>query len=244
MIRIFRYLFFATTVGHLSNSSSTDAKNKYRNMRMMNSTDRSVAAGFKEARAMIERLTLPQSVLSRTEVLFKKVQDSKGLRGRSQFAVVAACVYIACRRENAMRSLKEVCAASQANRRDVGRCFKQILSVLEERVEMIKIEDFMSRFCSQLAVSAEVRELAEHICNKVTEMDLVGGRAPLSVAATSIFMAGLAYRANIDIKKIVMVSGVTENTMKVIYRQLRGEASKLYPAEKKPPVPFERLPIL
>lgn len=42
----------------------------------------------------------------RTNVLFKQVQDQRTLRGRSNDAIAAACVYIACRQEGVPRTFR------------------------------------------------------------------------------------------------------------------------------------------
>lgn len=42
----------------------------------------------------------------RANEIYKKVEDQKPLRGRNQDAIVAACLYIACRQENKPRTVK------------------------------------------------------------------------------------------------------------------------------------------
>ena len=42
----------------------------------------------------------------RANALFKKVHDGKNLRGRSNDAIAAACLYIACRQESVPRTFK------------------------------------------------------------------------------------------------------------------------------------------
>ena len=42
----------------------------------------------------------------RADALFKQVNDTKQMKGRSNEAVAAACLYIACRKESVPRTLK------------------------------------------------------------------------------------------------------------------------------------------
>lgn len=51
----------------------------------------------------------------------------KLIKGRSNDAIIAACMYIACRQEQVPRTFKEICTVSKSSKRDIGRCFKTIL---------------------------------------------------------------------------------------------------------------------
>lgn len=42
----------------------------------------------------------------RANEIYKKVEDQKPLRGRNQDAILAACLYIACRQEDKPRTVK------------------------------------------------------------------------------------------------------------------------------------------
>jgi transcription initiation factor TFIIIB Brf1 subunit/transcription initiation factor TFIIB len=54
--------------------------------------------------------------------------DSKALKGKNHEAVTAAALYIACRKENVPRTFKEICALGRASKKDIGRCYKLIVS--------------------------------------------------------------------------------------------------------------------
>jgi hypothetical protein len=45
-------------------------------------------------------------VKDRANEIYKKVEDLKSIRGRSQDAILAACLYIACRQEDKPRTFK------------------------------------------------------------------------------------------------------------------------------------------
>jgi hypothetical protein len=42
----------------------------------------------------------------RANEIYKKVEDLKSIRGRNQDAILAACLYIACRQEDRPRTVK------------------------------------------------------------------------------------------------------------------------------------------
>ena len=74
-------------------------------------------------------------------------------------------------------------------KKEIGRCFKLIIKNLEKSVNVITSADFMARFCCSLALPKNVQNAAVHIAKKAVDLDLVGGRSPLSLAAAAIYMA-------------------------------------------------------
>ncbi|XP_052222952.1 transcription initiation factor IIB-like isoform X2 [Dreissena polymorpha] len=167
-------------------------KPMYRNRRTVNSADRALINAFREIRQMADRLNLPEMVSERGNTLFKQVNDTKSLKGRSNDAVCSACMYIACRQEGVPRTFKEICAVSKVSKKEIGRVFKLILKALETNVDLITTGDFMARFCSNLALSQKIQKAATYIATKAVDLYLVPGRSPVSVAAAAIYMASQA----------------------------------------------------
>jgi transcription initiation factor TFIIB len=135
----------------------------------MNSTDRALINGFKEIQSMADRINIQKCIVDKAKANFKEVYENKAvgkdgekanvqsLRGRSNDAIAAACLYIACRQENVPRTFKEICAISKVSKREIGRCFKLILKKMEKSVTVITSEDFMTRFCSSLQLPKHVQ---------------------------------------------------------------------------------------
>jgi transcription initiation factor TFIIIB Brf1 subunit/transcription initiation factor TFIIB len=123
----------------------------------MSSSDRALVNAFKEISNMADRINLPRTIVDRANNLFKQVHDGKNLKGRSNDAIASASLYIACRQEGVPRTFKEICAVSKISKKEIARCFKLILNVFDTSMDIIKTEDFMSRFCANLG--------KWHICN-------------------------------------------------------------------------------
>ena len=84
---------------------------------------------------------------------------------------------------------QEICAICSVAKKEIGRCFKLIIKKMETSVNVITSADFMSRFCSSLSLPKNVQVAAVRIAQKAVDLDLVGGRSPLSLAAAAIYMA-------------------------------------------------------
>ncbi|CAC5424140.1 TFIIB [Mytilus coruscus] len=237
--------------GDLSTMIATDptsmsydehGKPMYKNRRTISSADRALINAFREIGNMGDRLNLPKMIADRANNLFKQVNDGKALKGRSNDAIAAACMYIACRQEGVPRTFKEICAVSKISKKEIGRVFKLILKNLETNVELITTGDFMSRFCSNLGLPTSVQKAATHIARKAVDMDLVAGRSPISVAASAIYMASQASADKKNQKEIGDIAGVAEVTIRQAYKQMYPRAHDLFPADYKFHTPVEQLP--
>ncbi|KAL4218993.1 Transcription initiation factor IIB [Mactra antiquata] len=217
-------------------------KPMYRNRRTMNSADRALTNAFREISQMADRLNLPKMVSDRANTLFKQVNDTKSLKGRSNDAVCSACMYIACRQEFVPRTFKEICAVSKVSKKETGRVFKLILKTLETNVELITTGDFMSRFCSNLSLSPRIQKAATYIARKAVDLYLVPGRSPVSVAAAAIYMASQASEDKKTQKDIGDIAGVAEVTIRQAYKLMYPKAHDLFPEDFKFATPIDQLP--
>ena len=175
-------------------SFSSDGTPIYNNRNGRQSTsDRTLLNAFRTISTMADRINLTKTITDRANVLFKMVSDGKNLKGRSNDAIAAACLYIACRQEGVPRTFKEIVAVSTVSKKEIGRCFKLILKAHDTSVDLITTGDFMSRFCGTLSLSREVQKAATCIAKKAVDLDIVPGRSPISVAAAAIYMASQVY---------------------------------------------------
>jgi transcription initiation factor TFIIB len=157
-----------------------------------NRSDRKLINAFRTISEMADRINLPQTIIDRANNLFKMVHDGKNLNGRANDAIAAACLYIACRQEGVPRTFKEIVAVSTVSKKEIGRSFKLILKAHDTSVELITTGDFMSRFCGMLHLGREVQRGATQIAKKASDLDIVPGRSPISIAAAAIYMSSQA----------------------------------------------------
>uniref|UniRef100_A0A0D3BAJ4 TFIIB-type domain-containing protein n=1 Tax=Brassica oleracea var. oleracea TaxID=109376 RepID=A0A0D3BAJ4_BRAOL len=67
--------------------------------------DRGLIVAFKTIATMADRLGLVATIKDRANEIYKRVEDQKSSRGRNQDALLAACLYIACRQEDKPRTV-------------------------------------------------------------------------------------------------------------------------------------------
>jgi len=197
---------------------------------------------FKIISTMADRINLPKTITDRANQLFKMVSDGKNLKGRSNDAIAAACLYIACRQEGVPRTFKEIVAVSTVSKKEIGRCFKLILKAHDTPVDLISTGDFMSRFCGTLSLSRDVQKAATCIAKKSVDLDIVPGRSPISVAAAAIYMASQASDDKRTQREIAEIAGVADVTIRQSYKLMLPRAAELFPPDFRFTTPIENLP--
>jgi len=238
-----------TMIGPSTGRASFDAmgNNLYTNARRntsVASTERALINAFRILANMADRINLPKTIVDRASLLFKKINDGGRMRGRSNEAIAAACLYIACRQEGVPRTFKEIVAVSTVNKRDIGRCFKIILKSHEDtKVGLVDSGDFLSRFCGLLGLTREIQRAATSISKKASDLELTEGRSPVSVAAASIYMASQASSDKRSHAEIAAIAGVAETTLKQCYKLILPRAGKLFPANFTFVTPVDQLPL-
>ncbi|CAF1097982.1 unnamed protein product [Adineta steineri] len=202
----------------------------------MSSTDNTLRNTFDVIRQMAGRISLSNRIIHRACFIFKHSHENKCIRGRSQDVIVAACIYIACRQEGAQRTIKEICAIStNASKKDIARCFTQIIKHLpiSNQPTSVDVINLIPRFCSQLEFREEIliKKTAVHIAERAKEICDIQSRAPDSIAGASIYMACAAIGEQKRMENIQTIVGVTENTIRQIYKIMLPKASQLFPAD-------------
>ena len=234
----------STIIGPGTGKASFDSSGTalYSNRRTVAASDRTLLNGFRTISEMADRINLPMSITDRANNLFKMVRDGNNAKGRANDAIAAACLYIACRQEGVPRTFKEIVAVSTVNKKEIGRCFKLIVKAHDTNVDMITTGDFMSRFCGMLALAREVQKGATQIAKKASDLDIVPGRSPISVAAAAIYMASQASNDKRTQREIAEVAGVADVTIRQSYKLMLPMAAKLFPSDFRFTTAIENLP--
>ncbi|KAF3636150.1 Transcription initiation factor IIB [Capsicum annuum] len=173
-------------------------------------------------------------ILDRASEIYKRLEDQKCTRGRNLDALVAACIYIACRQEGKARTVKEICSiANGATKKEIGRAkefiVKQLKVEMGESMEMgtIHAGDYLRRFCSNIGMNHEEIKAVQETVKKSEEFDI--RRSPISIAAAIIYMLTQLTDSKKPLRDISLATTVAEGTIKNAYKDLYPHASKIIP---------------
>jgi transcription initiation factor TFIIB len=88
---------------------------------------------YKQIGALCDGWQLPTSVSDTAKHLYKDADESRVFKGKSQEALIAGCVFLACRRNNVPRSFREVMELTKVSKKEIGRTFKLLENFLMHR---------------------------------------------------------------------------------------------------------------
>lgn len=219
----------------LSTRIGASTGTEYHNRNSMSSANRTLSSAFRDINEIADRAGLPRTITDEAANLFKRVHEQKRLRNRPRLAIVSACIYLACRMQQAPRSLRELAAFSSVPAGHIAKCYKAICKTVNTPSEALSTHvdsgDFMVRFCSNLSLPVEAQRIATNIAAVAREKSITDGRNPTSIAAAAIYMASQISDTKKSLKEISEVAGCAESTIKHSYRLMYGRARELIPSD-------------
>lgn len=210
---------------HRAQSKATAQKNN----------NKTLLAAYKEIGAFCDSMGLLKNVSDSAKQLFKRVDDNKSLKGKPQEAIIAGCIFIACRQEHVPRTFREIFALTKVPKKEIGRVFKQLEKVFNEQqraeealaqekgdnpglvsqagyktTSSTKAHDLMIRYCNNLSLSQACTTIAQELSTKAANLGTLAGRSPISSAAACIYLVSYLLRQPKTPRDISAVAGVSD----------------------------------
>lgn len=151
------------------------------------------------------------------------------LKGKNQDAIIAACIFIACRQARVARTFKEIVALTKVAKKDIAACYKVLERAFETEapaVSAASTDSLITRYCNQLGTSVPVQRACVHVGLRVDEDGLLAGRSPITIAAACILFATALWGVPKTAKEIALVAGVQDSTIRAAYRILITQKDK------------------
>lgn len=235
-----------TNVGEISDIYRLDSSQQTRKYlrlkkwqeRVSTSIERNLRLAMAELRRVASFLDLPNVVKDEAARVYHFVLQRGLIRGRSMESVIASCIYAACRSYNIPRTLDEISAASEVERKEIGRTYRFIVRKIGIKVTPSSPKDYISRFASVLHLSPKTQNEALKILKKAEQTELTSGRGPAGIAAAALYVAAVLNDEKKTQREVADVAGITEVTIRNRYKELLEELDleekiKIKEAEKK-----------
>ena len=191
-----------------------------RRTRISNATERNIVIALSELDRMASSLGLPRTVRETAAMIYRKAALKKLVRGRSIEGVATAALYAACRQCHVPRTLDEISNIAHISRKEIGRNYRYVSRELRLKLLPTSPEDYISRFCSELKLSGDVRAKTVEILREAAHRELTSGRGPTGMAAASLYIASVICGERRTQREVADVAGVTEVTIRNRYKEL------------------------
>ncbi len=191
-----------------------------RRIRISDATERNLAIALGELDRLASGMGLPRSVRETAAMIYRKAVLKNLIRGRSIDGIAAAALYASCRQCHVPRTLDEISNLSNISRKEIGRNYRFISRKIGLKLLPTTPQDYISRFCSELALSGDVQAKTIEILEAAAEKELTSGRGPTGLAAASLYIASLLCGERRTQREVSEVAGVTEVTIRNRYKEL------------------------
>lgn len=200
--------------------------------------ERNLLNAFRDIASLCDQFSLPKTISDIAKQLYKRSDEEKLLRGKPLDAVIAACIFIACRQAHVPRTFREICLLTRVPKKVLGQCYK----ALEQAFNLTPgasagntnaptattgAEDLLIRYCNHLDLPPNVQPICGDIIKKAREYGIADGRSPVSIAGGAIYFTTHLLGRPKTAREISEVAGVSESTIKLVYRLYYAEREKL-----------------
>ncbi|ODV98196.1 hypothetical protein PACTADRAFT_683 [Pachysolen tannophilus NRRL Y-2460] len=194
--------------------------------------DNLLQAAYSKISSLCDGFHLTKNVSDGAKEIYKLVNDERVLKGKSQESIMAASIFLACRKARVNRTFKEIWSLTNIPEKEIFKVFQIINKILLAKsqegliqnnappAKLTSAEDLIGRYCSNLGLTPQVANVAEHIAKKSKDVGVLAGKSPITVAAGSIYMAARVMKVPIETSMISNKIGVSGGTLKSSYKSL------------------------
>ncbi len=217
----------ATTIGSNADLSKLTGRNKAlihrirkRQSWASTSFEHSLNTALSHMRLISGRLELPSIVEKEAAVIYRQAAERGLTLKRAIEDIVAAALFIACKMHGIPRAMKELATESKTDLKILGKTYKLLLRTLNIKIMPTSPVDYVSKFASALTLSPKVQTRAVKLIEQLDKGGHLSGLSPLSVAASTLYIACLLEKEKRTQKEVAETTGITEATLRARCRDI------------------------
>lgn len=201
------------------------------------STEKNLSVALRELDKMGDKLGVSAAVKERAAYIYRKALERGLLRGRSIVGIAAASMYAAFRDTETPRTLKDIANVENLSKKAVARDYRILLKEMDLSMPVADAAKNVTRIASRVGLSERVARKAIEIVRMTESREISAGKAPMGLAASALYLAGVIEGEVKTQKEIAEAAGVTEVTVRNRYRGLRADLGKTLGLDVDSPLP-------
>ncbi|KAK7191357.1 hypothetical protein DPSP01_003031 [Paraphaeosphaeria sporulosa] len=232
-----------------------DASNKHRELSRAqnksndNKTNKSLSSAYASIGHLCEQHSMNKVIAESAKLLYKMTDDGKLFKGKSQDAVIAGCIFIACRQHGYGRSFREIYKLTRVSKKEIGRTFKILEAYINKKkkeqdgpkaagsgavinagnfnlTKATTASELIGRACSRLHIG-KLEMIAKDCANKVNQLGVAAGRSPLSITGAVLFLVSHLMGSPKSPKEIGAVVDVSDGTIRTAYKLMYARLDEI-----------------
>lgn len=182
-------------------------------------TIRNLRRAMDEADRLTEELDLPRGVRALGTEYYRNLRSQGKLPGRGVEEVIAAALYVGCKKNNLPRTPDEFAGCSKYSKKQILRTSKYLEAVLDIKIEPTEPTKYVSRFAIELGVENGTKKEAMKILDVVLDEGIHAGKAPTAVAAGAVYAAAKVAGEKLTQSEVADVADVSNVTIRNRYQE-------------------------
>lgn len=178
----------------------------------INTNIRKYNTAFRELYRLRDKLALSDNIMEKAAYIYRKAKTKELIRGRNISAMMAASLYVACRKSETPRTLKDLSDAINIKKRDIASCYRLLIKEMNLDIPNDDPIKCVSRIASVLKLSEKTKRHAVEILRRAKECEITSGKNPIGLAATAIYLSCMItneLHTQNEIARIANISTVT-----------------------------------
>ena len=198
--------------------------------------ERSLNDVFKIIQSKCAELKIMKCIEDDAKIMYKNIAECKHIdgknlgksvitRGKKRMSIIAACILFACRKKDKSRPSKEIAKSFKLKKKEITKGCKKFqelakITNIELKLNTVKPEQFISRFCEELRIKKYYIDQAIKISNNSQKLHIASVHTPISIATGSIYMMIVLNELDIQKKIIADQFNVSQVTIAKAYKKL------------------------
>jgi transcription initiation factor TFIIB len=184
------------------------------------SKHRNLLTAMRELERLASQLGVPRETRETAALIYRKALNKHLVRGRTINGMIAASLYLACRKHKIPRQLDEITDEAPLKRKELALCVRRILQHLRISVPVSSPRNLIPRLCADLGLFGKTVRTAISIIDKAKEKGITIGKAPGGLAAAALYIAGIIEDDRRTQREIAKTANVTEVTIRNRYKDI------------------------
>lgn len=185
-----------------------------------NTDERAIRQANGEVQRMGSALGLPNDIQEIAATIYRRCQMDGLLPGRSIEAMASASVYLAARQSGIPRTLDEIATVARVPYKTISSAQSYIRVELSLGVPPASPTDYIPRFFNDKKIPDSLKQTSMSLAQSVAESEYSSGRSPVSLAAASIYAAGIVEGRTVQQSVVSNAADVTEVTIRNRYPEV------------------------
>ncbi|MGQ9469407.1 MAG: transcription initiation factor IIB [Nitrososphaerales archaeon] len=190
-------------------------------IRAASSEERNLSIVLSKINEFSNALKLPRIVAETAAHTYRILAKKKTAKSRSIIGMAGASIYLACRKFETGRSLKEIAKTIGVDKRTIAKYYRFMLRETEkEYVPPTSIGKYVSKLVNVIKIDPKVERLALNLMSGTFCSKIFDGKAPAGLAAALVYISSVLLGERAPQREIAEAAEVTEVTVRNRSREI------------------------